>query len=120
MLINELSKITNVSTHTIRYYEKFGLIKGSRKLGVKSNNYFYYDEETVYKLQLIRDAKSIGFSLQEIKHLLDAWYTNKLSLTKKLAVLDEKLQVIDEKIKQLKEMKKLIAAFKVDIITDAC
>lgn len=120
MLINELSKRTGITAHTIRFYEKSGLIKGHRKEEVKSNKYFHYDEETVEKLELIRDAKSIGFTISEISKLIDAWYDNALNLEDKIAILDEKLNSIDEKIKQLKEMKKQIAQFKKDVIEDAC
>lgn len=120
MLINELSKITGVTAHTIRYYEKYGLIKGKRKDGVKSNNYFHYDEETVEKLELIRDAKSVGFTLNEIKQLLDAWFNKKFTVEKKIAILDAKLISIDEKIKQLKEVKKQIAHFKKEVVKYDC
>lgn len=120
MLINKLSKITGVTAHTIRFYEKSGLIKGKRDESVKSNKYFHYDDETVEKLELIRDAKSIGFTLNEISKLMDAWYNNKLSVNQKIAVLDEKLLSIDAKINQLKSMKKMISQFKKDIEKDAC
>jgi MerR family copper efflux transcriptional regulator len=120
MLINELSKRTGITAHTIRFYEKSGLIKGKRDESVKSNNYFHYDEETVEKLELIRDAKSVGFTISEISQLMDAWYNNKLTISEKVAVLDEKLLSIDERIKQLKEMKKLISQFKKDIVEDNC
>lgn len=120
MLINELSKRTGITAHTIRFYEKSGLIKGVRDESVKTNKYFHYDEETVEKLELVRDAKSIGFTLNEIGQLMEAWYNNKLTISEKLFVLDEKLLSIDEKIKQLKEMKKLISQFKKDVIVDEC
>ena len=120
MLINELSKKTGVTAHTIRFYEKSGLIKGKRKEEVKSNKYFHYDEETVYKLELIRDAKAVGFTLNEIKQLIDAWYSKKFNIVKKIAILDEKILSINEKIKQLKEMKKLIAEFKKDVMESDC
>jgi MerR family transcriptional regulator, copper efflux regulator len=119
MLINELSKQTGVSSHTIRYYEKFGLIKGKRK-DVATNNYFHYDEEVIEKLELIRDAKLIGFTLNEIKVLIDAWFSKKFSITKKIAILDEKMISIDEKIGQLKEMKKMIVAFKKEVAINDC
>jgi MerR family transcriptional regulator, copper efflux regulator len=119
MLINELSKQTGVTAHTIRYYEKFGLIKGTQKVEVKSNNYFHYDDESVYKLELIRDAKAAGFTLNEIKQLIDAWYSGKFSIAQKIAILDEKLVSIDEKIQQLNEVKQLIAELKKEVeITD--
>ncbi len=120
MLINELSKRTGLSSHTIRFYEKSGLIKGKRDENVKTNKYFHYDEETVEKLELIRDAKSVGFTISEIEQLMDAWYNNKLTIPEKLAVLDEKLLSIDERIKQLKGMKKMISQFKEDVIKDDC
>ncbi len=120
MLINELSKHTGLSAHTIRYYEKFGLVKGKRNDAIKSNNYLHYDEETIEKLELIRDAKSIGFTLSEIKVLLDAWFNKKFTVAKKIAILDEKMISIDEKIKQLKDMKKLINSFKEDVEQDSC
>jgi MerR family Zn(II)-responsive transcriptional regulator of zntA len=120
MLISELSKRTGLSAHTIRFYEKSGLIKGKRNENVKTNKYFHYDEETVEKLALVRDAKSVGFTISEIAQLMDAWYNNKITISKKLAVLDEKLLSIDDRIKQLKEMKKMISQFKKDVIKDAC
>ena len=120
MLINELSKRTGITAHTIRFYEKSGLIKGKRNESIKSNNYLHYDEETIEKLALVRDAKSIGFTISEIKELMYAWYNNKMSIPKKLAILDEKMLDIDSRIKQLREMKKLISQFKKDVIEDDC
>jgi MerR family transcriptional regulator, copper efflux regulator len=66
MLINQLSKETGITAHTIRYYEKYGLIRDKRDDTKKSNNYYHYDDETVYKLELIRDAKGACFTLNEI------------------------------------------------------
>lgn len=120
MLINELSKRTGITAHTIRFYEKSGLIKGKRDENVKSNKYFHYDDETIEKLELIRDAKSVGFTISEIGQLMDAWYSNKLTISEKVAVLDEKLSSIDQRIKQLKEMKELIKEFKKSVVDEAC
>ena len=120
MLINELSKRTGITSHTIRFYEKSGLIKGVRDENIKSNNYFHYDEETVEKLELIRDAKAIGYTISEIAQLIDTWYNNKLSKYEKLAFLDEKLVSLDQKIKDLKEMKRLISEYKKDVLNGEC
>ncbi|SHG01129.1 transcriptional regulator, MerR family [Flavobacterium segetis] len=120
MLINELSKRTGITSHTIRFYEKSGLIKGNRDDTVKSNNYFHYDEETVDKLELIRDAKAIGYTISEIAQLIEAWYSNTFSKDEKVAFLDEKLSSLDQKIKDLKEMKNLISQYKKDVLNDEC
>ncbi len=120
MLINELSKRTGVSTHTIRFYEKSGLIKGSRDETVSSNNYFHYDEESVERLEFINEAKSVGFTIREIGQMIDAWYTNRYAKEDKLAILEEKLKTLDAKIKEIKMMKKTINEFKDDVLNDRC
>jgi MerR family copper efflux transcriptional regulator len=120
MLINEISKITGISAHTIRFYEKSGLIEGKRDESIKTNNYFHYDEETIEKLEFISDAKSVGFTIREIGQLIDAWYNNRFSKKEKLSILDEKLHSLEQKMKEIKEMKKQIDAFKKDVLNDKC
>jgi MerR family transcriptional regulator, copper efflux regulator len=120
MLINELSKKTGLSIHTIRFYEKSGLIEGKQDESVKSNNYFHYDDVTIEKLEFISDAKSVGFTIKEIGQIIDAWYKNKYTKEQKLEILDEKLISLDRKMKEIKEMKKLILQFKEDVVNDRC
>lgn len=120
MLINELSKKTGISTHTIRFYEKSGLIEGKQDESVKSNNYFHYDEITVEKLGLISDAKSVGFTIREIAQVIDAWYSSKYTKEQKLEILDSKLNALEQKMKEIKEMKNQILQFKDDVVNDRC
>jgi MerR family Zn(II)-responsive transcriptional regulator of zntA len=120
MLINELSKKTGVSTHTIRFYEKSGLIEGKQDETVRSNNYFHYDHVTVEKLEFISDAKSVGFTIKEIGQIIDAWYNRKYTKKQKLGVLEDKLLALEQKMKEIKEMKKQILQFKDDVLNDRC
>ncbi len=108
MLISELSKRTGVSIHTIRYYEMYGLFEGKVNETVKSNNYKQYDESAIGKLELIKEAKEIGFTLSEIKKLLEDWYGNKLSANEKKTVLVNKIADIDERIEKLKYVKEML------------
>jgi MerR family transcriptional regulator, copper efflux regulator len=114
-LIHQLAKETGLPIATIRFYEKSGLFKGIKKTEVKSNNYTYYDDEVVEKLELIRDAKSVGFTLGEIRDLIDAWYSKRITKAEKLAILDKKLLQIDSKIKELKAVKKQIDFLKSEV-----
>lgn len=108
ILISQLSKKTETPIHTIRYYEKYGLFKGKKDNSVKSNNYTWYDDEVIDKLELIKEAKVIGFSLSEIKTLIDAWHNKRFSIEKKKEILERKMEEIDQKITHLRSMKKLI------------
>ena len=50
-----------------------------RKTEVTSNNYVYYDEEVLEKLQFIQMAKAVGFTLVEIKYVIDLWYKKEIT-----------------------------------------
>jgi MerR family Zn(II)-responsive transcriptional regulator of zntA len=114
-LINQLSKETGIPIGTIRFYEKSGLINGEKKPEVKTNNYVYYGDDVIDKLRFIQMAKAVGFTLNEIKEVVDAWYLKKISKKAQLEVLNKKLLQIDEKIQELNEMKKQIAVCKENI-----
>lgn len=107
-LINQLSKETGIPIATIRFYEKSGLIKGEKKPGVTTNNYLYYGDDVVDKLRFIQMAKAVGFTLSEIKEVIDAWYLKKISRKAQMDVLELKLVQIEEKIQELKAMKRQI------------
>ncbi|MFN3999419.1 MerR family transcriptional regulator [Algoriphagus sp.] len=120
MLINELSKRTGLSIHTLRYYENYGLFNGITDEKVKTNNYKQYDEVLVEKIELIKEAKEIGFTLSEIKTLLESWYSKKLSVEKKVEVLELKIKEIDGKIKQLKQVRKFLVEGIADVKNGDC
>jgi MerR family transcriptional regulator, copper efflux regulator len=115
-LISQISKESDTPIGTIRFYEKMGLFSGVKQTGKTTNNYVYYTDEVIGKLNFIKDAKETGFTLAEIKEVIDAWYGNKMTKEEKLAVFDKKLQQLDEKIKELRNVKKQIAICKKDVI----
>ncbi|OJV52170.1 MAG: MerR family transcriptional regulator [Bacteroidetes bacterium 43-16] len=114
-LIHQLSKETGIPIGTIRFYEKSGLFKGTTKKEVTTNNYVYYGEEVADKLRFIQMAKAVGFTLSEIKEVVDAWYKKEISRKAKIEVLDKKLAQIEEKMKELRTVKKQIALCKFNI-----
>lgn len=69
MLIGELADFFDVSRKTIRLYEKKGIIKPVEVDA--SNGYRYYSAEQVQQLNAILELKAMGFSLDEIKMILD-------------------------------------------------
>ncbi|MDR0265168.1 MAG: MerR family transcriptional regulator [Sphingobacterium sp.] len=114
-LISQLAREANIPIGTIRFYEKSGLISGMTKKDVTSNNYVYYDDEVTEKLRFIKMAKAVGFTLAEIKEVIDAWYQKELTKASKMEVLNLKLEQIDTKIRELKAMKKQIELCKNNI-----
>jgi MerR family transcriptional regulator, copper efflux regulator len=116
MLINELAKRSGITAHTIRFYEKSGLIKGKRDENVKSNNYFHYNDEDLERLEAIVAAKSAGFTISEIATFIDACFAGNFTSAEALDFLDKKSAELDEKMKDLKAMKKTLERFKKEVM----
>ncbi|WP_214662628.1 MerR family transcriptional regulator [Amazonocrinis nigriterrae] len=104
MLIGELSKKTGLSKDTIRFYEKLGLITASdRQAGTRL--YKEYSPETVERLLMINQGKGLGFTLREIKQLLNEWGDGTLSKRDQIRIIERKVEEIAEKMRQLDTIK---------------
>jgi len=68
MKIGELAQRGGVSVQTVRYYESYGLLERPER---RPSRYRNYQEKDVHRLRFILQAKTFGFSLDEIKHILD-------------------------------------------------
>lgn len=106
MQIQELSRLSGISSSTIRFYEKVGVLPKARK---GSNGYREYPENQVVQLQMIARAKALGFTLKEIKELSSLLFSRKLSRREMASRLKKKNDEIDLKIKSLKSMKSEIS-----------
>jgi len=65
--ISELAKRTGLSAHTIRFYEKHGLINASTR---SEAGYRFYSEADLRRVEFVKTARNIGFSLDDISTLL--------------------------------------------------
>ena len=66
--IGEASKICNVSTKTLRFYDKMGVI--TPDYVNHENGYRYYSDITLLKIPVIKYYKQMGFKLEEMVELL--------------------------------------------------
>lgn len=104
MLIGELSKRSGICRDTLRYYEKLGLIAGSKS----KSSYRQYSEALLDRLELLKKAKVLGFTLLQIRDLLDQWEGNKLTKQQKMIIFEEKIVEIDCKIDELRQVKRYL------------
>lgn len=68
--IAEVAEQVGISTATVRYYERIGVLPCAERAG---NGYRVYDQRTVDRLQFIGRAKQLGCTLEEIRDLVVAW-----------------------------------------------
>ncbi|MDR7381854.1 MerR family transcriptional regulator [Promicromonospora iranensis] len=67
--IGEVAERIGLSLRTIRYYEEVGLVTPSAR---SQGGFRLYTESDIARLQLIKRMKPLGFSLDEMRSLLDA------------------------------------------------
>ncbi|WP_445116164.1 MerR family transcriptional regulator [Acinetobacter sp. WZC-1] len=97
-LISELSKKTQLSTDTIRFYEKKHLIKPSFRA---ENNYRYYNEEALKRLFFIKHCRSLDISLQEIAQLTELVKQPRQGCQIVNQMIEEHLQQVEERLLEL-------------------
>ena len=68
--ITEVVRQTGVPSSTLRYYERLGLLPGTRR---SANGYRQFDDRALDRLRFIARAKELGCSLEEIASLLTAF-----------------------------------------------
>ena len=99
MHIGEFSRICKISKESIRFYEKEGLLKGSRK----ENNYRVYSKKEIRVVELINSLKNSGFTLSEIKSFLNLYDSD--SKCKEVQIkLENKLLIIKNRISELRSI----------------
>ncbi|CAM3854035.1 Zn(2+)-responsive transcriptional regulator [Vibrio aquimaris] len=111
--IGELAKRCGVTTDTLRFYEKNGLIQ---PIGRSESGYRLYSEENQKQVGFILRAKDLGLSLEEIRELLDInLEATEHSCAEVKAITTAKLNLIDEKISELTRIRTALKK-----INDAC
>lgn len=107
--IGEVAKQTDVGVSTIRYYESLGLLAPVER---NDNGYRYYDEESVERLQFIRKAQSLQFSLTEIHQVLGVRAHGSPVCPLVRDLLKQKIANLEEQIERMNEMKQELETYR--------
>lgn len=102
MTIGELAESAGVGVETIRFYERKKLIAQPRR---PRSGFRRYDEETVRRIRFIRQAQELGFTLAEVKQLLELRLDPRRSCAEVKSEAQTKIADIDEKIESLRVMR---------------
>ena len=103
--IGGLSKHTGTNIETIRYYEKVGLLPTpARSLG----GYRLYGTDHLKRLNFIRRARVLGFSIGEVRTLLRLADERKRPCAEVRAVAEAHLKDVQAKIADLRRMERVL------------
>lgn len=110
--IGKAALLAEVGIETIRFYEREGLIGPAAR---RESGYREYSMEAVRRIQFIKKAKKLGFSLKEIKELLSLKIDPNTTCQEIKGRAEAKIADIEEKLRTLEKMKRALVG-----LTIAC
>ena len=111
--ISELAKRTGLSAHTIRFYEKHGLINASTR---SEAGYRFYSEADLRRVEFVKTARNIGFSLDDISTLLSIRVDKESHSCQEVTdITRHKLDEVNERITELQSMQKTL-----ELLLESC
>jgi DNA-binding transcriptional MerR regulator len=106
MKIGAVAKAAGVGVQTLHYYERLGLLsKPQRSMA----NYRLYSPDAVRRVIFIKKAQAIGFSLSEIKEILELKRHGRAPCRKVAELGDRHLRDIDARLAQLRRYRRAVA-----------
>lgn len=105
LTIGKIASLSKVSADTLRYYEREGLISPA---GKSEGGYRLYDRDAVRRVRFIKEAQHCGFTLTEIRNLLDMRTSDAACCRDVRRVAVEKKIQLEAKIKAMRAMSKAL------------
>src|SRR5215213_2517370 len=104
--IGDVSKRSGVGIEALRFYEKSGLLdKPSRTYG----GYRVYGEEVLERLAFIKRAQALGFSLEEIRRIIDDARKGESPCDEVREIVRRRLAELDERMREMRLYRKELA-----------
>ncbi len=121
MQIGSLVEAVGLSLRTIRHYEDVGLVL---PVGRTSGGFRLYDDDAVERLRLIMKMKPLGFSLEEMRQLIEARAALAQGAppeeeARLLALIQAFSRAAEEKVQQLRATIEAANAFAVTLEADS-
>ncbi len=110
MTVKQVAESVGLPSRTVRYYDRIGLVSAEERTAA---GYRLYSSEDEGKLRFIRKAKALGFSLEDIRGLMDAAERGccEQVVPEVERLLDQKVQEIDERITELSAFRERLVSY---------
>ncbi len=102
LTISKIAELSGVGIETVRFYQRRGLLREPKAVGA----YRIYAPEDAQRIRFIKRAQDVGFTLKEIKELLELNTKSRLTCSTVKLKTEQKIREIQQKIEDLTRMKK--------------
>jgi Cu(I)-responsive transcriptional regulator len=99
--IGKAAKESGVSVKMIRHYEALGLLRGIPRT---ASNYRVYGENEVHTLRFIKRARSLGFSMEDIRALLSLWQDKRRPSAAVKKIAGTHMAALERRIAEMQSM----------------
>ena len=120
LAIGDLARATGTKVETIRYYERIGLLPAPPR--TRTGNYRSYTADHLNRLSFVRRSRDLGFTLEQIRALLDLSDQRDRDCGAVDAIAREHLDDVERKIGDLnalrRELREIIGRCKRGTVAD--
>ncbi|PXW23334.1 Cu(I)-responsive transcriptional regulator [Paraburkholderia caballeronis] len=106
MNIGEAARASGVTAKMIRYYESVGLLTPK---GRTASGYRVYGMEEVHSLRFVRQARRLGFLVEDIRRLLALWHDRSRASAEVKAIALQHVEELDQRIAELTQMRNTLS-----------
>lgn len=105
--IGELASKSGLSRDTIRFYEREALLPQPQRTPA---GYRLYDPDVIARLLFIKQAQALGFSLTEIRDLLDG-YHDESECRHVASLIGQKIAELDQKVREIQMLRTTLSTY---------
>ena len=105
--IGDVAQQSGVGIETLRFYEKSGLLDAPSRT---NSGYRLYDRDVLARLDFIKRAQLLGFSLDEIKRIIAHKHAGQSPCSEVRDVVRQRLEELDQRMREMKRYRNELAA----------
>ncbi|GIK65859.1 MAG: hypothetical protein BroJett018_36530 [Chloroflexota bacterium] len=103
--IQQVAEITGLSGHTLRYYERIGLLSSVDRA---ANGHRRYTDDTIREIEFLNKLRATGMPIREMQHYAELRRQGQSTLAERQAMLKSHHAVVTEQLRLLQEYLKVI------------
>lgn len=100
LTIQQAAELSGLSEHTLRYYERIGLLKG---VGRASNGHRRYGEDDIKRITFLNRVRATGMKIQQMKALNDLYLAGDHTFGERRVLLEQHRQLVEQRIAELQQ-----------------
>lgn len=109
--IGQVAAEAGVSVDALRYYERLGLLPSAARA---QSGYRLYDPRVIERLGFIKRAQSFGFTLDEIRQMLQLETADPQTCLRILEMIEHKLEDLNRQYEEIKRLRHELSAYKTE------